>query len=166
MPELPNALAFADGRMKVRQIFKGHYWSIAGVAADAIDPTTPGEYRCEVLDWLNAIPQEHHSDRDKLLARIETAANNRNGPAMLGDKNCHQVAKGSYAGADYSIWQIRAGNLRLLFFYDAGWVVVCSHGFVKSTPKTPKSEQVRAIEAWKRYRNEVVLPREKTLRRR
>jgi phage-related protein len=50
------------------------------------------------------------------------------------------------------IWEFIAGRLRVLWFYDEGRVVVCSHAFVKRTRKTPRSEIERASAAHWSYR--------------
>lgn len=42
------------------------------------------------------------------------------------------------------IWEFIKGRLRILWFYDQGRVIVCTHGFVKRTKKTPKQEISRA----------------------
>ena len=50
------------------------------------------------------------------------------------------------------IWELIAGRLRVLWFYDEGRLVVCSHGFVKRTRKTPAGEIERAHAACTAYR--------------
>lgn len=50
------------------------------------------------------------------------------------------------------IWELIAGRLRVLWFYDEGRLVVCSHGFVKRTRKTPAAEIDRAQAAYREYR--------------
>ena len=44
------------------------------------------------------------------------------------------------------------GRIRVLWFYDSGRIILVSHGFLKSTPKTPEAEKRIAREVWKRYR--------------
>lgn len=65
------------------------------------------------------------------------------GPQRLPEDICHQIADG--------IWQFAAGKLRLAWFYDDGKLIVCTHGFVKKTQKTKKSDIQRAVEAKKLY---------------
>ncbi len=48
-------------------------------------------------------------------------------------------------------WELIAGRLRVLWFYDQGRVVICSHGFVKRTRKVPSGEIERAAAAYKAY---------------
>ncbi len=50
------------------------------------------------------------------------------------------------------VWELIAGRLRVLWFYDEGRLVVCSHGFVKRTRKTPAGEIERAHAACAAYR--------------
>ena len=50
------------------------------------------------------------------------------------------------------IWELIAGQLRVLWFYDEGRVIVCSHGFVKRTRKIPSGEIDRAQAACQEYR--------------
>lgn len=49
------------------------------------------------------------------------------------------------------IWELIAGRLRVLWFYDEGRLIVCSHGFVKRTRKTPASEIDRAQASYNAY---------------
>lgn len=49
------------------------------------------------------------------------------------------------------IWELIAGRLRVLWFYDEGRTVVCTHGFVKRTKKTPTGEIERAQQAYGAY---------------
>jgi phage-related protein len=49
------------------------------------------------------------------------------------------------------IWELIAGRLRVLWFYDEGRLVVCSHGFVKRTRKTPPGEIERAQTSYDAY---------------
>ncbi len=49
------------------------------------------------------------------------------------------------------IWEFIAGQLRVLWFYDEGRVIVCSHGFLKRTRKTPPGEIDRAEAAYLEY---------------
>lgn len=57
------------------------------------------------------------------------------------------------------IWEFRTRfdkqQIRLLAFWDPNLnsLIVCSHGFVKKTQKTPKSEIKKAMEFRKKYLN-------------
>jgi phage-related protein len=77
----------------------------------------------------------------RLLSRLTAIA--ETGPPR-NVEICHQV--------DDEIWQVEQGRIRILWFYDEGKIIVLSHGFLKSTPKTPESEKRTAREALKRYK--------------
>jgi phage-related protein len=49
------------------------------------------------------------------------------------------------------LWEFIQGRLRVLWFYDEGRIVVCSHGFVKKSQKTPRPELERAKQNRERY---------------
>lgn len=53
------------------------------------------------------------------------------GPDKVAGDSCHQI--------EGDIWQFRARQLRVLWFYDAGQLVVCAHSIVKKRGKTPRS---------------------------
>jgi len=65
-----------------------------------------------------------------LLGRVAVT-----GPQQLPDDLCHQVSKG--------VWEFIKGRIRVFWFYDEGKVIVCSHGHIKRTQKTPASEIMR-----------------------
>ena len=44
-----------------------------------------------------------------------------------------------------------SGGLRLIWFYDAGQLIICTHGFVKKRQSTPKKELRSARNAMKAY---------------
>ena len=54
-------------------------------------------------------------------------------------------------GRTVKIWQITAKRIRVLFFYDKGHIVICTHGFIKKSGATPKAEKHSAISACKDY---------------
>jgi hypothetical protein len=49
------------------------------------------------------------------------------------------------------IWEFIRRALRVPYFYDEGRVVICSHGFAKSSKKTPKEELARAQRCFDQY---------------
>jgi phage-related protein len=52
-----------------------------------------------------------------------------------------------------AIWELIHGDLRILYFFDAGRLVVCTTGFVKKSKKTPTVEIARAAAAFDRYQD-------------
>lgn len=49
------------------------------------------------------------------------------------------------------IWEFIKGRLRVFWFYDKGKVVVCTHGMVKKTQKTPRNEIQQAVQWHQAY---------------
>ena len=73
----------------------------------------------------------------QLLERVAQAGPPRN------DVICHKIQD--------DIWEFIKGRLRVFWFYDQGRVVVCTHGLVKSTQRTPKSDIERAVHVKELY---------------
>jgi phage-related protein len=80
-------------------------------------------------------------DKDRMLRRLEAIADH--GPQYLPEIS-HQI--------EPDIWQTEQGRLRILWFYDRGRVIVCSHGFIKRTRKTPEGEKALARQVLWEYR--------------
>ena len=67
------------------------------------------------------------------MARLKRLARK---PASLPSSICHNLSR--------DIWQLRSDTYRILWFYDKGRVIVCTHFFVKKSRKTPAEEIKRA----------------------
>ena len=118
--------------MRVRRLpFQGTYRIL--VACD-----TRGD--CALLDFLERLGAGLEKDGDRMLAVLEKVA--QQGP-LRNDKVSHKIA--------YDIWEFIQGRLRVLYFYDEGRVVVCTHGFVKKTQKAPKGEIATANRVREQY---------------
>lgn len=84
----------------------------------------------------------------RLLAYMEHASGA--GLESLSAKQCHEVNK------EKKIYEFVSGNLRLLFFKaHSGKFVICSHVFVKKTPKTPLNEVNQAYRLKINFENAV-----------
>jgi phage-related protein len=99
--------------------------------------------KCELLDFLKDVPENMQAWKDGILLLMARAANDPMGPKSLSKEVCHDLGDG--------IWEFIRGRLRVLWFEHEGHVVVCTHGFVKKSQKTPASEIDRA----KRVRSRV-----------
>lgn len=72
----------------------------------------------------------------------------RSGRDTFNDDLCHYVDK------DEKIWEFIKGDIRVLWFYGKGSrIVVCSHGFIKKSRKTPIKEINHAVAIKKEYEN-------------
>lgn len=80
-------------------------------------------------------------DKDRMLRRLEAIA--EHGPQFLPEIS-HQI--------EPDLWQTEQGRVRILWFYDRDRVIVCSHGFIKRTRKTPEGEKAMARQALREYR--------------
>ena len=52
------------------------------------------------------------------------------------------------------LYEIKTSKLRVLCFWDEGSLIICTHGFVKKSQKTPKSEIKKAEQAKTDYFDE------------
>lgn len=111
----------------------GCAWRIYAVCSDRGD--------CQVAEFLSNQPSNLEANRDRLIALLDHVVSK--GPQRLPEDICHQIAD--------DIWQFATGRLRLAWFYDEGKIIVCTHGFVKKSQKTKKSDIQRAVEARKLY---------------
>jgi phage-related protein len=49
------------------------------------------------------------------------------------------------------IWEFIQGDLRVLWFYDEGRLIICSHGIVKKRRRTPRNDINRACRTFNAY---------------
>ncbi len=112
---------------------KGFPWRIYAVCSDRGD--------CQLADFIAGLPSNLQKDGERMLVLFRRVA--EQGPQRLPDDVCHSIAE--------DIWEFIRGRLRVVWFYDEGKVVICSHGFVKQSQKTKKNDIERALDAKKRY---------------
>lgn len=86
-----------------------------------------------LLEFFNELGPNLQKDMDAMLQLLEMCA--VSGPPRNTEIS-HKIRG--------EIWEFIKGRLRILWFYDQGRVIVCTHGFVKRTKKTPKQEISRA----------------------
>jgi phage-related protein len=98
-----------------------------------------------VVGFLNELDRNFQDQVDRMLFRLEETA--RRGPSTNPDI-CRKIGQ--------EIWEFREGRIRVLWFYGEYLeVIICSHGFLKRTQKTPKTEKQRAFAARKQYFGEL-----------
>jgi hypothetical protein len=99
---------------------------------------------CPLTDFLADIGTQYPgaaSGMFDLFARFSVS-----GKDTFNDDLCHLVNR------DEKIWQFTKGRIRVLWFYGSGnRIVVCSHGFIKQSQKTPGKEIKRVIATKKQY---------------
>lgn len=111
-------------------------WKVYAICQDS------GE--CDLRTFLDDLTGDYRKYAVKTVAAMDDIS--KRGPEALTKFNSHQVDP-----LDKGVWQFTVGKIRVLFFYDDGKVIVCSHGFKKKTQKTPKSEQDAARRAKQIY---------------
>lgn len=118
--------------MKLRRVYRAR-WDVLAICGARGD--------CPLLDLLASLEARLAADGRAMLRLF----------AFVGEQGPPHNVEASHKIAG-EIWELIAGRLRVLWFYDEGRVVVCSHGFVKRTRKTPVAEIERAQAAWAAYR--------------
>jgi len=114
-------------------------WDVTAVVEESVDDDC-----CPLTDFLTDIGAQYAGSASGMYDLLERFA--ESGKETFSDDLCHLVSK------DEKIWQFTKGRLRVLWFYGQGnRIVVCSHGFVKQSQKTPKKEINRAISTKKQY---------------
>jgi phage-related protein len=118
--------------MKLKRIHRGR-WDVVATCEPRGD--------CPLLDFLAGLEAQLATDGRAMLRLLAFVA--EQGPPRNVDVS-HKISG--------EIWELIAGRLRVLWFYDEGRLVVCSHGFVKRTKKTPGREVERARSFFAAYR--------------
>lgn len=98
-----------------------------------------GESEMDIL--FESLDNSTEKQATKLVVTIQKAA--LLGPGRLPQDRSHKIRG--------DIWQFRADSLRVLYFYDEGSLVICTHAFVKKTRSTPSCEIDRAEKARQTY---------------
>lgn len=98
------------------------------------------EQYCQLLDFLGSIGSNLQKDGDRVLALLERVA--IKGP-LRNTEISHQIKD--------EIFEFKQGRLRVLWFYDEGKMILCTHGFIKKTRKIPSVEIELAIATREEY---------------
>lgn len=95
---------------------------------------------CELLSFLDDMEGRMEKDAIRIMNLLDRTA--KKGPSKRTEIS-HQI--------EDEVYEFIQGRLRVLWFYDEGRIVICTHGFVKKTKKTPRGEIARAREIRRRY---------------
>lgn len=118
--------------MRLKRVHRAR-WNVLAVCGPRGD--------CPLLDFLAGLEARLAADARAMLRLLAFVA--EQGPPRNVQMS-HKIAG--------EVWEFIAGRLRVLWFYDEGRLVVCTHGFVKSTRKTPAAEIERARASCAAYR--------------
>jgi phage-related protein len=93
-----------------------------------------------LLDFFEELGSNLQKDLDSMLQLLETCASS--GPPRNTEIS-HKIRG--------EIWEFIKGRLRVLWFYDHGRVIICTHGFIKKSGKTRAQEITRAENKYQEY---------------
>jgi len=98
--------------------------------------------KCPVNNFFEKQKKERPEELAKLMALLTTTAT-QGTPTNI--QKCRPLRD--------KIWEFKTpGGLRLLFFWDCGYLIIATHGFLKKKPKTPSKE----INMASKLRNEYI----------
>lgn len=80
----------------------------------------------QLLEFLEGLGANYNSNRNGMLNLLERCA--EHGPPRNADLK-HRL--------DDGIYELIKGQLRVVFFTDAGKLIICSHGFLKKISQSP-----------------------------
>lgn len=121
--------------LTVKLLARGQ-WTLYAVCTGA---SGKEDVTCPLEEFL-ADHSQFGKDKDRMLRRFEEIASR--GPYYLPDIS-HQI--------EGDIRQTEQGRVRVLWFFDAGRIIICSHGFIKASQKTPEREKLTARRALEAY---------------
>lgn len=96
------------------------------------------EQYCELVEFLAALKQVNPSEHDKIWSRINRTADH-------GRINNPQQCRPLEGDTANGLFELKtSGGFRVIWFYDRGRVVVCTHAFGKCSTKELKKEIQKA----------------------
>ena len=102
------------------------------------------EKDCQVLDFLKDLAESNGAEAARTWALIDRTV--EHGTPKNKEK-CRFFS-------ELRVFELKTrGGVRIMAFWDAGKLIVCSHAFLKKSTKTPKREMERAREAREQYFN-------------
>lgn len=106
------------------------------------------ENSCELLEFLEKLEEDTNSDATRLSYLISRTA--EYGPPR-NEQQCRAL-EGRHAEG---LFEFKApGGARILWFYDANRIIICTHGFVKKGTNTPRGQIDRAQSIRQQYLKE------------
>lgn len=101
-----------------------------------------GEKGCQVQEFLVGLRDRKRADFDKAMKLLDYVA--EQGTPKNKEK-CR------YLRAEQAFELKPSGTVRIMAFWDEGQFIICSHGFVKKSAKTPARELKRLRQARREY---------------
>lgn len=118
------------------KILYAHRWQI-------VSPMEP-DGRSQVEVFMDEVGPAFAANLSGLLGMMER--HSRYGSEAFNTEQCH------YVDQNEKIYEYIKGRLRFFWFEDGDRVVVCTHGIIKKSQKTPKREIAKAIRVKNSYK--------------
>jgi phage-related protein len=126
--------------MKTIRIRKGEKLTIRAIAFETDDNRRD---KCPTLAFFQEQAHMRQREFDKLAALLTETA--EKGPL-------HNDTKFKDLPGSDELYEFKTtGGLRLFCFWDDGSLIICTHGYIKGSQKTPKREIERAEQMRKAY---------------
>jgi len=140
--------------MGLEIVHRGQHWLMQAIASTKVDDANNEVKTCELLQFLSELSEDatYCKDVAKFYTYAERCCANPNGPKSLGVDICHDVHSWTdETGREVVLWQITAGGIRVVFFYEPGKLIICTHGFKKKRQKFDTAEGRHAETLWRNY---------------
>lgn len=97
---------------------------------------------CPLFDFLGKLKRDDQNEFARLYALLDRTAEH----GTVRNEQKFRFFKRE------KVFEFKTpGGVRLMGFWDEGRVIICSHGFVKKSQKTPDGELTRAVAAREEY---------------
>lgn len=121
--------------MRLKVLYAHRWQIISPMEADG---------RSQVEVFMDEVGHSFGANLSGLLGMMER--HSRFGSETFNTEQCH------YVDQNEKIYEYIKGRLRFFWFEDGDRVVVCTHGIIKKTQKTPKREIAKAIRVKNAYK--------------
>ena len=102
-----------------------------------------GQNDCPTLDFLNDLKRDNEREYVKIMAYLARTADH--GPPVKNKEKCRYFPQ-------LKAFELKTtGGVRIMAFWDADRLIVCSHGFMKRSRKTPKEQLTRLTRSREQY---------------
>lgn len=106
----------------------------------------------EIIDWVGSIPKgERNAFKNGMGTLLKVANAGRPLETHYDQKKCHPVHRFHHQGVEHVIWRIRAGDMRLMFYYGQGRILLLVDSFPKYKDKLTKAQKLYAEDKVKSY---------------
>lgn len=121
------------------RVIKKRCWTVCEVCDKNSTPVLPA--------WINGLNKKYQGSAQRLYAIISMIADTVNGPTQLPKEISHEANK------NHSIYELIAGDIRLLWFYSTNGnkVIICTGHYIKKGQKVDKQVIAQAIRIKKQY---------------